>query len=88
MICFGGAVAGAIVFPMLRSRLWPHIETPTWLQVGHEGVGGTTTWIGAVAGFVVAVLGVALSRQLSHFRSLNSYPQVVTLRQVGWHYPS
>jgi hypothetical protein len=72
MICFGGAAAGVIVFQ----------------QLGHEGVSGTTTWVAAVTGFVVALLGVALHRRLSGFRSLNSYPQVVTLRQTGWHYPS
>jgi hypothetical protein len=88
MICFGAAVAGAIVFPILRSQFWPQIETPTWLSVSHEGIGGTTTWIGAVAGFVAAILGVALHRRLSGFRSLNSYPPVVMLQQVGWHYPS
>ena len=88
MICFGGAIAGAIVFTILQSRFWPQIEKPTWLSVSHEGVGGTTTWIGAVAGFVVAILGVALHRRLSGFRSLNSYPPVVMLRQAGWHYPS
>jgi hypothetical protein len=71
-ICFGGAATGAIVFP----------------QVSHEGVGGTTTGVAAVIGFVVALLGVSLHRRLSGFRSLNSYPAVVTLRQAGWRYPS
>jgi hypothetical protein len=51
------------------------------------GGGWTTTWVAAVIGFVVALLGVALHRRLSGFRSLNSYPTVVTLRQAGWHYP-
>jgi hypothetical protein len=74
MICFGGAAVGAIVFPILRSRLWPHIET--------------LAWVGAVAGFVAALLAVALHRRLSGFRSLNSYPPVIALRQAGWHYPS
>jgi hypothetical protein len=87
-ICFVGAAVGAIVFPILQSLLWPHIAMPVWLHTDHEGVGGTTIWIGAVAGFVVALLGVALHRRLSGFRSLNSYPPVVMLRQAGWHYPS
>ena len=88
MICFGGAALGAIVFPVLLSRFWPHIETPTWLSESHEGVGGTRIWIGAVLGFVVALMGVALHRRFSGFRSLNLYPTVVMLRQAGWHYPT
>lgn len=87
MIVLGSAAAGAIALPVLQSLFWPGIEAPAWLLVGNEGMGGTATGIGAVLGFVAALLCAALHRRLSGIRALNTYPPVRMARRAGWQYP-
>jgi len=88
MITLGGMAVGALVAPIVQSRFWPQTETSAWLQVSHEGIGGTANGIGLVVGFVAAMLGIALHRRLSGLRSLGTYPPVIFLLHAGWHYPS
>jgi hypothetical protein len=71
----------------LQSLFWPPLEAPSWLLLSHPGLGGIATGIGAVLGFMAAVLGVALHRRASGIRALNTYPPVVRLRKAGWRYP-
>jgi len=73
---------GAMALPLL----WPRTFSPAWLQAGHEGPLGNLAALGAVAGFAIAVAGIALHRRLSGLRSLNDYPAIVTVRQAGWSY--
>lgn len=88
VITFACMIAGAIIAPILRSALWPHIELPPWLHVlTHRGSLGTASAIGAVVGVLVAILIVTISRRRRGLRALNDYPPVVALRQAGWHYP-
>ncbi|HTW73073.1 MAG TPA: hypothetical protein VME47_24565 [Acetobacteraceae bacterium] len=43
--------------------------------------------IGLVAGFVAAMLALALYRHLAGIRAVTTYPPVVRLRREGWHFP-
>ena len=84
---FSGMAVGAIVASILQAVVWPRLEAPSWIRVYHEGIGTTATGIGAVLGFVVALLGFSLRRRTSGLRSLNTYPPIRMLRRAGWQYP-
>lgn len=89
VIVLGSAIVGAIVAPIVPSSYWPQIHMPAWLfpNISHEGTGDAATGIGIVLGLAAGMLGVALHRRLSGFRSLNTCPPVVRLRRAGWYYP-
>jgi hypothetical protein len=83
----GGAIAGAAV----QSFILPHVEPPAWLKVGHyrrDGIGNSGAAIGLVLGCVGAILGMAWDRVRSKRRSANTYPPIVSLRQLGWSFVS
>ena len=61
---------------------------PSWLRVYHRGIGNVGTGIGLVLGFVAALLGMAWERKRSGRQSANTYPPIVSLRQLGWSFIS
>jgi hypothetical protein len=81
---FVSAIAGAIVIPVVGSRLWPDVDG---LHPGNSGLADGMTIIGVVLGFVVAMLGIALHRRFAGLRPLTTYPPVIRLRKEGWHFP-
>jgi hypothetical protein len=83
-----GALVGGIAGPILQATIWPPWQGPAWLQIDHEGPLSNAAAFGMVAGFVIALLGVAVSRKRAGLRSLNNYPAVLTLRQEGWRFPA
>src|SRR5580692_929855 len=82
------AFAGAIVAPAVQSLIRLYTTLPAWLQDSQGGATGATYAVGAVVGFVLALVGIGLHRRLSGLRSMGIYPPVIFLMQAGWHYPT
>jgi hypothetical protein len=72
----------------IQSFLFSEVASPSSLKVDHQGIGNLGTGIGLVIGFVVALLAMAWMRKRSKRQSANSYPPVVSLRQLGWSFLS
>src|SRR6516164_4678967 len=64
-----GAIAQAFASPSLLGRV---------------GFGNGGAAIGFILGFLCTLVAMALARKLSGRRSVNSYPPVVSLQQLGW----
>jgi len=82
------ALAAAIAGTFVRSLLFADAATPPWLKVYQVGFGNLGTGIGLVLGFVVALLAMAWERKRFGWRSANTYPPVVSLRELGWSFVS
>jgi len=78
----------AMVGTLVQSLAYPNVMPPSWIKVYHHGVGNTGTGIGLVFGFVAALLGMTWARKRSGRRSANTYPPVVSLRDLGWSFLS
>lgn len=81
-------VAGGIAGTLIQSFVFPDLAAPLGLKVDHHGFGNIGTGIGFALGFVVALLAMAWERKRSGRQSANSYPPVVSLRQIGWSFAS
>ena len=81
-------VAASMAGTIVQSVFFSEVAPPTWLKVYHEGIGNTGTAVGLVLGFVAAMLGMAWERKRSGRRSANTYPPVVSLRELGWSFIS
>lgn len=82
------AVVAAIAGTLVQSFVFPAAVAPAWLKVHHHGIGNVGTGIGLVLGFIAALLGMAWERKRSGRQSANTYPPVVSLRQLGWSFLS
>ena len=81
-------VAAGIAGTLIQSFIFSDLAAPSGLKVDHQGFGNIGTGIGLVLGFVVVLLAMARERKRSGRQSANSYPPVVSLRQVGWSFAS
>ena len=89
VLLFAGMIGGAIFAPILESMFSAYIPSFSWVHVlTHRNAPvGTVSSIGVAIGAVIAIVGVAWRRRSLGFRSLNSYPPIVALKQAGWHLP-
>lgn len=78
------AIAGTII----QSFAFPEVAAPAWLKIYHHGIGNVGTGIGLVLGFVAALSGMAWERKRSGRQSANTYPPIVSLRQLSWSFIS
>jgi hypothetical protein len=81
-------VVAGIAGTLIQSFVFPEAAAPSWLKVHYHGIGNVGTVIGIVLGFVAALLGMAWERKRSGRQSANTYPPVVSLRQLGWSFIS
>jgi len=81
-------VAAGIAGTIIQSFVFPEVAAPTWLKVYHHGIGNVGTGVGLVLGFMAALWGMARERKRSGRQSANTYPPVVSLRQLGWSFIS
>jgi amino acid transporter len=81
-------IAAGIAGTIMQSFFFAGVAPPAGLKVYHEGIGNTGTGVGVVLGFVVAILAMAWERKRSGRKSANTYPPVVSLRQLGWSFIS
>jgi len=81
-------VMAGIAGTLIQSFVFPAAAAPSWLKVHHHGIGNVGTGIGLVFGFIAALLGMAWERKRSGRQSANTYPPVVSLRQLGWSFIS
>jgi hypothetical protein len=81
-------VVAGIAGTLLQSFGFPTAAAPAWLKVYHHGIGNVGTVIGLVLGFVAVLWGMARERKRSGRQSANTYPPVVSLRQLGWSFIS
>jgi len=77
-------LAAGIAGTFIQSFVFSDIAAPSWLKLGHVGLGNIGSGIGLVAGFVAALSAMAWERRRSGRRSANTYPPVVSLREIGW----
>ena len=82
------AVVAAIAGTLIQSFVFPAAAAPSWLKIHHDGIGNVGTGIGLVLGFIAALLGMEWERRRSGRQSANTYPPVVSLRQLGWSFLS
>ena len=81
-------IVAGIAGTLIQSFGFPTAAAPAWLKVHHHGVGNVGTVIGLVLGFVAVLWGMARERKRSGRQSANTYPPVVSLRQLGWSFIS
>ena len=81
-------VVAGIAGTLIQSFGFPTAAAPAWLKVHHHGIVNVGTVIGLVLGFVAVLWGMARERKRSGRQSANTYPPVVSLRQLGWSFIS
>ena len=84
IVTLAAAIAGTII----QSFAFPEVAAPAWLKIYHHGIGNVGTGIGLVLGFVAALSGMAWERKRSGRQSANTYPPIVSLRQLSWSFIS
>ena len=88
VLLFVGMIVGAILGPIFKWMFAAYIPSFSWVHVlSHRNAASSASAIGVAIGAVVAIVGVAWRRRSLGFRSLNSYPPVIALKQAGWHFP-
>lgn len=80
----GGLLLGSVVGQILIPMAWPTLGVVPPLDLSTERRGSTAQALGAVAGFVVAVIVITLHRRSLGIRTIYSYPGVVKAQAVGW----
>jgi hypothetical protein len=81
-------VLAAIAGTLIQSFFFADVSPPRGIEAYHEGIGNIGTGIGLVLGFVAAMLAMAWERRRSGRQSVNDYPPVVSLRELGWSFVS
>lgn len=84
IVTLATAIAGTII----QSFVFPEAAASSWLRIYHHGIGNVGTGIGLVLGFVAALLAMAWERKRSGRQSANTYPPIVSLRELGWSFIS
>jgi len=85
-LVLGAGCLGAIVAPILQALFWPDFQTPSWMNASSEGL-GTTTVIGFLVGFLLAILALFIGRRGTGLRPLNTYPLLIRMQEAGWRIP-
>src|ERR1700744_1593138 len=82
VLLFVGMIGGAILAPIIHWMLSAYIPSFSWVHVlSHPNAFSPVSAIGVAIGAVVAIVGAAWRRRSLGFRSLNSYPPIVALKQ-------